>query len=351
MFYFNKPHIEIHINMHKNKICTENSMDEAVKIIKDGGVVAFPTETVYGLGANALNKKAVSKIFVIKKRPLGNPLIVHISDVSELPKLVKHIPKIADILSRKFWPGSLTLVFLKNQLIPDNVVANGNTVAIRIPKNKTALDLIRKSGVPIAAPSANLAGSPSSTTAQHVFDDFGKKVFILDGGDCEIGLESTVLDLTSEIPTILRYGDVSFTDLKKEIGKVQIHPSLLGKKQRNSVKTTPKSPGMKYRHYAPKADLLLVEKNKINDLIKKYKKQGKNIGVMTTSELKNNYPEAYVVLSIGSIKTPKIIAKNLFSVLRNFNNFNVDIILSKNFTEKEVGAAIIDRLQRASKKR
>jgi L-threonylcarbamoyladenylate synthase len=265
-------------------------IERAAKIIKKGGLVAFPTETVYGLGANALNKKAVKKIFEVKKRPLDNPIIVHIADFKNLKKLAKRIPKEAEILAKKFWPGPLTFVLFKKKIVPNEVTGGQNTVAIRMPKNKIALELIKKSGVPIAAPSANLAGRPSPTEAKHVFEDFGEKIdLILDGGKTKIGVESTVLDLTKKSPEILRPGGASFEELKKNLPNLRLHPSLLGKKLRGK----PKSPGMRYRHYAPKAELILAKNSKeIKKLIKKYKKFGKKIGVMASTETKDEYSGA-----------------------------------------------------------
>ena len=238
-------------------------LHKAVRIIKKGGLVAFPTETVYGLGANALDKKAVRKIFKVKKRPLDNPIIVHIAEIEDLNLLAKNIPEEVKILTKKFWPGPLTLVLFKKKIVPEEVTAGTNTVAIRMPDNEIALRLIRSSGVPIAAPSANLAGKPSSTIAQHVFEDLGDKIdLIFDGGPTKIGVESTVVDLTVQPPQILRPGGISFEELKRVIKNIQLHPSLLSEiRFASQLFNGVKSPGMKYRHYAPKASLILVEGN------------------------------------------------------------------------------------------
>lgn len=326
---------------------------KAAKIIQKGGLVAFPTETVYGLGANALNKKAVRKIFEVKGRPLDNPIIVHIADFKDLKKLAKKIPKKVEILSKKFWPGPLTLILFKKKVVPDEVTAQRKTVAIRMPKNKIALELIKMSRLPIAAPSANLAGRPSATTAEDVFDDFDKKIdLILDGGKTEIGLESTVLDLTSKTPQILRPGGISFERIKKILKNLKLHPSLLGKK----LKGKAKSPGMKYRHYAPRAKLILVKgeieemKEGIKKLIKKYKKLAKKIGVMATSETKDEYSGANLVISLGSRKNLRQIAKNLFRALRRFDRKGVEIILAETFPKKGMGLAIMDRIEKAAGK-
>jgi len=321
---------------------------EAVKIIRRGGLIAFPTETVYGLGANALDKKAVKKIFKAKGRPSDNPLIVHIADFTELFRLVKKIPKITEILAKKFWPGPLTLIFLKKKIVPNKVTAGGNTVAIRIPKNKTALKLIKDSGFPIAAPSANLSGRPSPTTAQHVFEDLGEKIdLIIDGGKTDIGVESTVVDLTVKPPQILRPGGISFEELKKIIPNIYFHSSLLGEKLKNNEKV--KSPGIKYRHYAPKAPLILSNSKKIiQKLIKKYQKENKVVGVLSSLETKKFYQNADLVLVSGSRKNLKQIAQNLFKTLREFDKNKVNIIISETFPKKGIGLAIMDRLERAA---
>lgn len=333
---------------------SQRVIQKAAKIIKKGGLVAFPTETVYGLGANALNKKAVRKIFEAKGRPLDNPIIVHIAEVKDLSKLTEKVPKETNLLVKKFWPGPLTLVLFKKKIVPDEVTAKTNSVAIRMPKNKIALELIKASGVPIAAPSANLAGRPSPTLAKHVFEDFGDKVdLILDGGPTKIGVESTVLDLTVKPPQILRPGGISFEELKKVLKDVQFHPSLLGKKFKGKAK----SPGMKYRHYAPRAALILVEGktkeriSKIQNLINYYQKRKKTVGVMAVSETKKSYKDANLVLSVGSRKNLKEIAQNLFKALREFDKRGVDIILAEKFPEKGIGFAIMHRLKKAAKKR
>ena len=342
-------------------------IEKAAKIIKKGGLVAFPTETVYGLGANALNKKAVGKIFEVKGRPIDNPLIVHIADFKDLKKLAISIPKEAEILvyppkfclaksrrARKFWPGPLTLVLFKKKIVPDEVTAGTGTVAIRMPKNKIALELIKAAKVPIAAPSANLAGRPSPTTAQHVFEDFGDRVdLIIDGGRTKVGVESTVLDLTVKPPQILRPGGVSFEELKKILKNIKPHPFLLGKELKDKVI---KSPGMKYRHYAPKALLILVKRNlkervkKFKNLINFYKKQKKIVGVMISQETKKFLKKGDVILVVGSRKNLKEISRNLFKTLREFDKKKVGVILAETFPEKGIGFAIMHRLKKAAQK-
>ncbi len=327
-------------------------IEKAAKIIKKGGLVAFPTETVYGLGASAFDKKAIRKIFKVKKRPIDNPVIVHIADFKDLKKLAKKIPKEVKILAKKFWPGPLTLVLPKKKIVPDEVTAGAKTVAIRMPKNKIALELIKISGVPIAAPSANLAGRPSPTTAQHVFEDLGDKIdLILDGGKTKVGIESTVLDLTTKPPLILRPGGISLEKLKKVLKNVKPHPFLKGERLKNKIL---KSPGMKYRHYAPKAPLILIEEKnkikKIKNLIKIYKKKKKIVGVLATKENEKFYKKADLILVVGSQKNLNQIAKNLFKTLREFDKRKVDVILAEGFPEKGIGFAIMHRLKKAAKK-
>jgi len=328
------------------------TIKKAAEIIKKGGLVAFPTETVYGLGANALNKKAVRKIFTIKKRPLDNPVIVHIAKFGEIKKLAK-TPKTAKILAEKFWPGPLTLVLYKKKVVPDEVTAGSNVVAIRMPKNKIALELIKAAGVPIAAPSANLAGRPSPTEARHVFEDFKDRVdLILDGGRTKIGLESTVVDLTIKPPQILRPGGISIEELREDLKNLQLHPSLLGKKFRGKAK----SPGMKYRHYAPEAPLILVggkakeRVKKFRDLIGLYQKQKKSVGVMISRETKKFLKEGDKILVVGSRKNLKEVSRNLFQTLRKFDRMKVDIILAETFPEKGIGLALMHRLKKAAEK-
>lgn len=335
-------------------------IQKAAEIIKKGGLVAFPTETVYGLAGNVFDKKAIKKIFKVKKRPLDNPIIVHIAELSEIFKLAKKIPPKTKILAKKFWPGPLTLVLFKKKEVPKEVTAQSDSVAIRMPKNKIALELIRKANCPLAAPSANLAGRPSPTSAEDVFEDLGDKIdLILDGGKTEIGLESTVLDLTVQPAQILRPGGISFEDLKKVIPEIQLHPSLKRKVLRaKDIKKKVKSPGIKYRHYAPKAPLILFEDEKkvakIQKLIKFYQSKNKKVGVMAFKETKKFYQKADIVLSIGSKRDLKRIAKNLFKTLREFDKRGVDIILAeglfqKGLSQKGIGFAIEHRLRKAAK--
>lgn len=335
----------IKVNEKKFKI---DEIKIAAETIIKGGIVAFPTETVYGLGANALNTKAVEKVYEVKDRPKDNPSIVHIADKKDVYRLASEIPDKAEGLMKKFWPGPLTLVFKKSKILPDVTTAGLNTVAIRMPDNKIALALIRESKVPIAAPSANLAGKPSPTSAEHVIHDlYGKVDVIIDAGKTRIGVESTVLDLTTNPPTLLRPGGVTLEKLKSFLGKIKLHPIV--KTGGKIEKVFAKSPGMKYKHYAPEADLIVIEgktkaiRKKIQKLANEYKNGGKKVGVMTAS--KYNY-DADVVKFVGS--DLKTIAKNLFKTFRELDGEKVDVILAESVKTSGMGLAIMNRLKKAS---
>ncbi len=315
------------------------------KTIQSGGLVVFPTETVYGIGADALNGKAIKKIFKAKGRPSDNPLIVHIADKKDLGLLVRSIPKKAELLIKKFWPGPLTIILKKSKFVPLSVTAGLDSVAIRMPSNKIALALIRNSKTPIAAPSANLSGKPSPTCAEHVITDLAGKVdVIIDGGKTSIGLESTVIDLTSKVPTILRPGKITLAQLRKVIGKVNLHKD-------NGQISKIKSPGMKYRHYAPNAKLFVIKgtkekiKNEILSMLKELKKQKLRVGVISFSYA--NY-RSDSVQYFG--KNYALAAKSLYSTLRDFDKKKIDIILCEGLEKKELALALMDRLERAAGK-
>lgn len=313
----------------------------AAQIIQEGGIVAFPTETVYGLGANALDEDAVSKIFDIKKRPANNPLIVHISQESDLDKVTRSIPIKAKILINHFWPGPLTLILPKKNNVPSITSANLDTIAVRIPNHPIALKLINKSGVPIAAPSANSSGKPSPTTAEHVQNDLADKVdLILDGGECDVGLESTVLDLTVEPPVIWRPGAVTKEQIEKLIGNVEVKETI-----QNNI---PKSPGLLHKHYSPNSPLFIFEPEEIITEAKKYLKENKKVAILTTKENIDIYPQNADILSLGHRSSLQEIAHNLYDALIETDNLKVDVILSESFPEKGIGMAIMDRLKRAS---
>jgi L-threonylcarbamoyladenylate synthase len=324
----------------------------AANIVKRGGLVAFPTETVYGLGADALNSDAVRELFEAKKRPLDNPPIVHVENVEAVDGLAKHVSEKAKILMKKFWPGPLTFVLERSEAVPDVTVAGLNTVAVRMPRNKVALALIRECGCPIAAPSANLAGKPSPTTAQHVWDDLNGRIdAILDGGPACIGLESTVLDMSVDPPLILRPGGVPFEELKKVIGDVRLHP-FVGAEQEVAVGEA-RSPGMRHKHYAPKAKLVLVEGSvpamlvKVKEMVTECKHEGRRVGVLATDETSSNYT-ADVVKSLGSRFNVDAIARNLFKLLREFDSENVDVIIAESVPAEGLGLAVMNRLRKAS---
>jgi L-threonylcarbamoyladenylate synthase len=324
-------------------------IEKASKLICIGEIVAFPTETVYGLGANALDPSAVLKIFKIKGRPSDNPLIIHIADMNTLRTLVSQIPPRANQIIKKFWPGPLTLVLKKSKIVPKITTGGLNTVAVRMPRNNVALALIRKSGLPIAGPSANISGRPSPTTAIHVKNDLdGKIKLILDGGSTKIGIESTVIDMTQATPVILRPGGISKESIENEIGKVLFHNSVIGI-HRKKVKMY-RSPGMKYRHYSPKAHVILVEgsendaKCKIIQLTEKLEAEGKKVSIMTASKSLKVNPEKIQYMG-RSLET---IARNLFANLRQADKNNMDVILVQGIEYNKIGVAIMNRLKKAA---
>lgn len=324
----------------------------AAQIIRRGGLVAFPTETVYGLGADALNPDAVLALFEAKKRPLDNPPIVHIANSSEVYKLTQEVSAKAELLMKEFWPGPLTIVFKRSSIIPSVTVAGLDTVAIRMPKHKVALALIKQSSCPIAAPSANLAGKPSPTTAKHVYEDLNGRIdVILDGGPANIGVESTVLDLTVDPPMVLRPGGITFEALKQVLGNVNLHPFVEAEKELPLEKI--RSPGMKHRHYAPKAEVILVEgtvfniTSKIQELSDAYSFKGAKVGILATDETQTAY-KANVVKSFGSRFNLEVVAQNLFRLLREVDAENVDVIIAEGLPSEGIGLAVMNRLRKAS---
>lgn len=321
----------------------------AANVIKNGGTVVFPTETVYGLGANALDAKAAEKIFIAKGRPQDNPLIVHVAD-KNIEQYVESIPESARMLMDRFWPGPLTIIMKKSSVIPDVITAGLDSVGIRCPKNAIASGLIKLSGVPIAAPSANISGRPSPTNVNHVIEDLlGKVDVILGGGRTDVGLESTVIDMTGK-PDILRPGGISYETLKKVLGDVTIDPAVL-KKPAPGLR--PKAPGMKYRHYSPRAEMYIVNGNlkkvvnKINEMCMESMNQGKKVGIMATDQTFQKYATG-TVLSMGDRDNPDTIASSVFDRLRQFDSKGVDIIFSEGVDEKEIGLAIMNRMKKAA---
>ncbi|MDK2892361.1 L-threonylcarbamoyladenylate synthase [Methanohalophilus sp.] len=330
----------------------EEVMQSAGKIIRAGGLVAFPTETVYGLGANALNPDAVQKIFEAKGRPADNPLIVHVAKKEDFFRLADEINPTAKKLMDTFCPGPLTLILKKKEIVPDITTAGLDSVAIRLPSNKIARELILASGTPIAAPSANRSGSPSPTSASHVMNDLNGKIdAIIDGGNTEIGIESTVVDARGDIPIILRPGEISREDIETVVGKVEI-----GYKDNKEGIKNPLSPGMKYTHYSPHAEVILLEgsaeaiKQKIAELIQQYSSEEKKIGVLLTEELQDNFV-AMKVISLGLASQPSVAAQRIFSAMREMDMEGIDIILvDGSFTSQGIGAAVFNRLRKAASK-
>ena len=324
-------------------------MKEAGALLKSGALVAFPTETVYGLGANALDEKASAKIYAAKGRPSDNPLIIHIADMEKLAYITAEIPTAAIKLAEKFWPGPLTMVLKKSDVVPLGTTGGLNTVAVRMPSHPIALEMIRAGGGYIAAPSPNTSGRPSPTLASHVADDMdGIIPMILDGGAVGIGIESTIVDLTEEIPTILRPGFITKEMLEEVVGEVQIDKGLEA-----DAKTPPKAPGMKYRHYAPKAELLIVEGaeeaviKKINALVKEKEAQGIVAGVIGTEETVSKY-QAGIVKSMGTRTDEISISSHLYGILRAFDESDAEVIYSESFEEGAMGSAIMNRLLKAA---
>ena len=337
------------IEIDENRIDKE-AVRQAGCIIRDGGLVAFPTETVYGLGGDALNKESSKKIYAAKGRPSDNPLIVHICKWEDLEKIVKKIPDSAKALADAFWPGPLTMIFEKSDLVPMETTGGLSTVAVRYPSHKTALAFIEAAGGYVAAPSANLSGRPSPTEGKYVYEDMNGRIeMILDGGLVGIGLESTIVDLTEEIPVILRPGYITEEMLLKVLGEVKSDPTILNV----AASVAPKAPGMKYKHYAPKGELTIVsgEMDKvvdtINDLVKEAMEKGLKTGVIGTDETISKY-HADSKKSVGKRLDEASIARRLYQILREFDDEDVQILYSEAFDETGVGQAIMNRLLKAA---
>jgi len=326
-------------------------LDHAAWIIRRGGLVAFPTETVYGLGADGLNGEAAKKIYAAKGRPSDNPLILHIADMEDLERITKEIPEKARILAKAFWPGPLTMIFYKADCVPSGTTGGLDTVAVRMPKHPVALELIQRSGTAIAAPSANSSGRPSPTCAGHVYEDLNGSIdMILDGGEVPIGIESTILDMTCEPPMILRPGFITKTMIERQIGEIAVDRAVL---QKPDEHLAPKAPGMKYRHYAPRAELCIFEGKtervtaKICKETQKKISEGFVVGILAAQETKNCYPQG-IVKTIGSRQREETILQGLYRVLRDFDRMGVDYIFSESFGEGEHGQAVMNRLLKAA---
>ena len=378
----------------------DEELKEAASILRSGGLVAFPTETVYGLGGNALDEDAARKIYAAKGRPSDNPLIAHVSCVEEVAPLVKEIPEAGRKLMEAFWPGPLTMIFPKSEKVPYGTTGGLDTVAIRMPDDPVANQLIALAGVPVAAPSANTSGRPSPTTADHVWQDMNGRIeMIIDGGPVGIGVESTIVDVSSAVPAVLRPGAITMEMLAEVLGEVSVDPAILGPL---SADVRPKAPGMKYKHYAPKADLTLVEpgtgteresgaeqvtgaeqktgaeqvtgaeqKNgadrntgadpetgldetqlqamicKVRELSREKIEAGYKVGVICTDESRGCYTDGEV-RSIGARKSQASVAHNLYALLREFDDLGVDYIFSESFPKDHLGQAIMNRLSKAA---
>ncbi len=326
------------------------TIEKAGRILRDGGLVAFPTETVYGLGADALNEQAAGKIYAAKGRPSDNPLIVHVADMESLTRITGTIPEKAGMIAREFWPGPLTMIFRKTRAVPFGTTGGLDTVAVRMPDHAIAREIIRAGGGFIAAPSANTSGRPSPTTAQHVEEDLAGKIdMVVDGGAVEIGVESTILDMTVEPPMILRPGAVTREMLESLVGKVSVDKTLIEPDSRKA----PKAPGMKYRHYAPKADLTILEGDlsrvveEINRLAAEKTAKGYKVGIIGTSETSGSYSIGNFKC-IGTRQDETSVAGNLYGILRDFDSDGTDYIYSESFSTCGIGSAIMNRLQKAA---
>ncbi len=328
----------------------QEGIRQAGEILKKGGLVAFPTETVYGLGANALDGEAAAKIYAAKGRPSDNPLIVHIARWEDIRRIAANVPREAKLLADAFWPGPLTMILKKSDEVPDATTGGLPTVAVRMPEDGIARALIRAGGGYVAAPSANRSGRPSPTNAQHVAEDMDGLIdLILDGGDVRLGLESTIVDLTEEIPTILRPGYINEAMLSRVLGTVQTDRGLLS--EDSGIR--PKAPGMKYRHYAPRAQLFIVEgeearvRRRINELAAQDSSAGRRVGIIGTEESRSCY-SAGMVKSVGTREDENTIARHLYGILREFDEEDVNVIYSESFETPRIGQAIMNRLIKAA---
>lgn len=340
------------VELYDDEHCQPEVMAKAGQILKAGGLVAFPTETVYGLGGDALNPNASAKIYAAKGRPSDNPLIVHIADMEALKVLTSEIPEKALLLADRFWPGPLTMIMPKSEAVPYETTGGLDTVAVRMPSHPTAYELIRSSGLYIAAPSANTSGRPSPTLAQHVYEDLNGQIdMIIDSGKVEIGLESTIVDLTGDVPMILRPGYITQAMMEEIIGSVAIDRTLLVDKEDPNLQ--PKAPGMKYKHYAPKGELVIVEGKRqavadaVNALTAENEADGLKTAVIASEENMSLYQAACKV-NIGSREHEESIAANLYDVLRQMDEMGIERIYSESFAGGSLGAAIMNRLLKAA---
>ncbi len=319
---------------------------DAAELLRSGEVVAIPTETVYGLGANALDENAVKKIFELKGRPSDNPLIVHVSSIEDASKYA-YVSELANKVMRAFWPAPLTIVLKKKDVIPRSITGGLDTVAIRMPDNELALAIIKESGLPIAAPSANISGKPSPTKASHVRADLGDRIkLVVDGGECEVGLESTVLDLSTDKPAILRPGKITKEDLSPFL---QVHSVM----ENVADSAVPKAPGMKYRHYAPTAQIVVYEGARsdvirhINEDIANNDLDDERLGVIIESESKNEIL-CKNIYDIGSLSDEDEVARRLFDVLRQLDLDGIELCFIPALSDENIGKATMNRLLKAA---
>lgn len=326
------------------------AMAEAGRIIRAGGLVAFPTETVYGLGGDALSPDSSRKIYAAKGRPSDNPLIVHICRVEDMARIVREVPPQAYVLAEHFWPGPLTMIMKKADIVPPETTGGLDTVAVRLPNHEVALEFIREAGGFVAAPSANVSGRPSPTLAKYVYEDMdGKIEMLLDGGEVGIGVESTIIDLTEEIPVILRPGYITWEMLQEVLGEVCLDPTML----EHDRPEAPKAPGMKYKHYAPQGELTIVSgtsqnvQNEIRRLLQNDREQGYKTGVIVSSDEAWVY-EADAVKVTGEKEDMAAVARSLFRILREFDDEKIDRMYVQAFAQDGIGQAVMNRILKAA---
>ena len=326
----------------------EDKISAAAKILREGGLVAIPTETVYGLGANGLDAQAVKRIFEAKGRPQDNPLILHVTGPQWLPRYCRNIPPMAYVLARKFWPGPLTMILQRQSIVPDETTAGLDTVAVRCPNHPVTLAIIREAGVPIAAPSANTSGRPSCTSAQDVLEDMdGKIEGVVDGGPCSVGVESTILDLTCQPPRLLRPGGLPLEDLERLIGHIDVDRAVTAPLQEGEK---PKAPGMKYRHYAPKAPVTVVTGAPEASAREIQRRAGKGAGIICFDEYADLF-RGMEVHTLGPSGDKLVQAQRVFDALRTFDNSNVTEIYTQCPDNRGLGLAIGNRLKKAAGRR
>ncbi|MET3618246.1 L-threonylcarbamoyladenylate synthase [Peptoniphilus olsenii] len=336
------------IKFKGNEIEDKKYLDKIKKTFEQGGLVVFPTETVYGLGGNGLDKEAAKKIYAAKGRPSDNPLILHIAENSQLDNLVEDIPEVAKKCMDKFWPGPLTMIFKRSKLIPDEVTGGLDTVAVREPSHNLANKILKAVNLPIAAPSANISGRPSPTKTEHVIEDLDGRVdIIVDGGKSVVGIESTVLDVTVNPPIILRPGKITLEDLQKIDSDITIDQGTIDA----TNKQVPKSPGQKYKHYAPRAEAICfgggIEKMILEIQKNIDKNNEKKVAVLASTETMDKYTGADLVINLGSRDNLEEVASNLFDALRHCDEEGVDMIFAEGFEPMGLGLSIMNRLLKA----